>query len=98
MIGKRSVVVMTVPLTATPICRLLTLGKRPPWKAYRHSIVYRPLAGTTTLLNVMLPRVEYAMSTTCWPGESEPDEPRFWGNQPVSVWNQSSPPNMAFSP
>ena len=38
------------------------------------------------------------MSTTCWPGESDPDEPRFWGNQPVRVWNQSSPPNMAFSP
>ena len=58
VIGKRSVVVITVPLTATPICRLLTLGNRPPWKAYRHSIVYRPLVGTTTLLNVMLPRVE----------------------------------------
>ena len=44
---------MTVPLTASPICRLLTPGKRPPWKAYRQSIVYRPLVGTTTLLNVM---------------------------------------------
>src|ERR1019366_5170244 len=63
VIGNRSVVVMTVPLTLSPICRLLTPGNRPPWKAYRQSTVYRPLVGTTTLLKVMVPLAAEAMST-----------------------------------
>src|SRR2546430_557439 len=33
VMGKLWVVVMTVPLTFSPICRLLTPGNRPPWKA-----------------------------------------------------------------
>src|ERR1035441_4220331 len=52
VIGKRSVLVMTVPLTMSPICRLVTPGKSPDAKAYRQLTVYRPLVGTTTSLNV----------------------------------------------
>jgi hypothetical protein len=60
--------------------------------------VYRPLVGTTTLLNVVLSSWAQAMSMTVWVGVFVPDEPGTWGNQPASVWNQSNPPGSESLP
>ena len=77
----------------------MTLGNSPGPKAYRKSILYRPVAGTTTLLNVSAAVSEYAMSTTVPPGASAPPcELSHCGNQsgqpvhiPAVALNQSNP-------